>query len=211
MKYFRSWSSYLSPGRSPATGKLPWITFSAIDRLNRIINPDMEVFEYGSGGSTLFWASRVRHITSVEHDREWFEKMQGELQGSNKSNIRYLLIEPQPDADYQKKDYRVPEDYISSGGNYRGKNFENYVKAIDMYPDRHFDVIVIDGRARPSCILHSLPKLKKGGWLLIDNADRSYYLAPFPFKRPDWKIHTFDGPVPFMKGFSRTSLLQKCY
>ncbi|HLI94422.1 MAG TPA: hypothetical protein VKU83_12450, partial [Puia sp.] len=81
--------------------------------------------------------------------------------------------------------------------------------AIDVYPDSHFDVIIVDGRARPSCIKHALPKLKPGGWLLVDNSDRSYYLEPFSFDKTDWKVLTFEGPAPFMKGFSRTTLLQK--
>lgn len=209
LKYYHSWKKYLAPGRSPVTDGIPWITFPAIDRLNKIIRPDMEVFEYGSGGSTLFWARRVGNITSVEHDRGWFEKMQGLLSSGQPGNIRYQLFEPQEDPDFQKKDFRNPEDYISSGKDFYGKNFESYVKSIDTYPDGHFDIIVVDGRARPSCIRHALPKLKKDGWLLIDNSDRSYYLEPFSFEKPDWKTYTLDGPVPFMKEFSRTSLFQK--
>src|SRR5882757_1229120 len=79
LRYYRNWKKYLAPGKSPATEKIPWICFSAIDRLKEIVRPDMSVFEYGSGGSTLFWASRVKTVVSIEHDKGWFEKMQGEL------------------------------------------------------------------------------------------------------------------------------------
>jgi hypothetical protein len=211
LRHFRDWKRYLAPGKSPVSEGLPWITFAAIDRLNTIIRPDMEVFEYGSGGSTLFWASRVRKIVSVEHDRGWFEKMRAALPPGQAQKIHYLLVEPQVDATFASRDFHNPDDYISSNQQYRGMNFEAYAKAIDAWPDRHFDLIVVDGRARPSCIKHAIPKLRANGWLMIDNSDRLYYLKPFSLKRPDWKEYRYDGPVPFMKEFSRTTLYQKCF
>jgi hypothetical protein len=209
IKYYPAWRNNLAPGKSSVTEKMPWITFSAIDQLKKIVRPDMEVFEYGSGGSTLFWASRVKKVVSVEHDKEWFGILKGQLGAGKSRQIEYLLIEPQSDAAFGKKRFEDPDDYVSSDEHYRGMNFERYVKAIDVYPDNHFDVIIVDGRARPSCIKHALPKLKPNGWLVVDNSDRSYYLAPFSFDTTGWKVLTFEGPVPFMKGFSRTSLFQK--
>jgi len=127
------------------------------------------------------------------------------------AKVQYLLIEPVKDAHFGTKNFENPDDYISSGEHFAGKNFEAYVKSIDRYPDSHFDIIVVDGRARPSCIKHSIPKLKRDGWLVVDNSDRTYYLKPFSFGGPDWKVFTFDGPVPGIKSFSRTTLLKKCY
>jgi hypothetical protein len=211
LKHYPDWKKYLSPAKSPVSEKMPWITFSSIDLLEKIIQPGMKVFEYGSGGSTLFWASRVKNIVSVEHDKGWFEKMQTVLSVDGIGNVDYLLIEPVDDPEFSKKTYQDPDDYVSRDQHYTGQNFEKYAKAIDPYPDLHFDVIVVDGRVRPSCIKHALPKLKKNGWLLLDNSDRSYYLEPFSFNKPDWKTFTTEGPVPFLKHFSRTTLFQKCY
>lgn len=39
----------------PIQFKMPWITFPAIRRIKKFIRKDMIVFEYGSGGSTLFF------------------------------------------------------------------------------------------------------------------------------------------------------------
>jgi hypothetical protein len=50
---------------------LPWITYPAIEFLSRRVRPDLSVFEYGCGASTLWWASRVRTVVSVEHDPAW--------------------------------------------------------------------------------------------------------------------------------------------
>lgn len=54
---------------------LPWITYPAIEFLINRIYPGMSVFEYGCGGSTLWWASRVKEVISVEHDKDWYHKV----------------------------------------------------------------------------------------------------------------------------------------
>jgi predicted O-methyltransferase YrrM len=38
----------------------------------------MSVFEYGCGASTLWWASRVRTVISVEHDATWARRISGD-------------------------------------------------------------------------------------------------------------------------------------
>ena len=48
---FPKW--YRSLYTTPAEQELPWITYAGIDFLNRVLAPDMRVFEWGVGGSTL--------------------------------------------------------------------------------------------------------------------------------------------------------------
>ena len=71
--WLRSWRL-----RKPVTRDgqpLPWYTYSAIHFLEDRIRPDMRVFEYGCGNSTLWWAARVADVVSVEHDPSWAEAM----------------------------------------------------------------------------------------------------------------------------------------
>ncbi len=51
---------------------VPWITYPARKFLEDRITADMDIFEYGSGNSTLWWSSRVASVTSCEHDKEWY-------------------------------------------------------------------------------------------------------------------------------------------
>ncbi len=51
---------------------IPWVTYSFIDFIKTRINKSQDVFEFGSGNSTLFYAKSVKSIVSVENDREWF-------------------------------------------------------------------------------------------------------------------------------------------
>ena len=207
LKYRTLWHRYNKS--SSILERLPWICFSAIDQLERIINPGMRIFEYGSGGSTLFWSTRVSHLVSIEHDKEWGEKMRTEIANNKIQNVDYFLIEPSEDFDFIKKNFINPTDYISSDLSYKGKNFANYVKKIDEYPDNSFDIILIDGRARTSCVLHALPKLKANGFLIVDNTERSFYLHPFGLEKLNWRIWHHYGPVPFAYSFSQTTILQK--
>ena len=209
MRYFPEWRKYLAPGRNSIADKIPWITFSAIDFLKKISHSEMHIFEYGSGGSTLFWASRVKEVVSVEHDRLWYEKIRSELRNHNVTNIKYILSEAEPDNKFKEKSFENPADYISKDENFTGKKFEAYVKQIDQYPDEYFHIVVVDGRARPSCISHALKKVKKGGYLIVDNSERDYYLVPFMFKKPYWRVWKFYGPVPYIYHFSETTIMKK--
>ena len=54
-------------------GAIPWYTYPAIEYLSSFDFKDCEVFEYGSGNSSLFWASRALSVCSVEDNHKWFE------------------------------------------------------------------------------------------------------------------------------------------
>jgi hypothetical protein len=209
LRYYADWREHLAPGRNSVNDRSPWMCFSAVRFLKEITRQDMRVFEYGSGGSTLFWISRVQEITSVEHDTSWYQIMKERLDGQEVQNLQYILAEPINDPHFAEKRFENPDDYISSEPAYGGKNFEKYVKSIDSFPDNYFDIVVIDGRSRPSCIKHGIPKLKKNGFLIIDNSERKYYLDPFAFDNNSWKISKFAGPVPYSRSFSETSFLKK--
>ena len=58
---------------------LPWVTYGFIDFIEERLNKEMYLFEYGSGNSTLWYAEKVASVTSVEHDKHWFEKIQGSM------------------------------------------------------------------------------------------------------------------------------------
>jgi hypothetical protein len=49
----------------------PWMTPSAVRRLDALLEPSMTLLELGSGVSTSWWARRVAHVTSVEPDAAW--------------------------------------------------------------------------------------------------------------------------------------------
>jgi len=54
---------------------LPWVTYPFIDFLAERLRSGFDLFEFGSGNSTLYYARLVQSVTVVEHDREWYGAM----------------------------------------------------------------------------------------------------------------------------------------
>jgi precorrin-6B methylase 2 len=83
------WFRSFAEGRSVDLegNPIPFITYPALDFLKRRIRPEMVVFEYGSGASTLWWASHVRRVVACEHDPEWYRKVAAEAL----SNVTLIL------------------------------------------------------------------------------------------------------------------------
>lgn len=50
---------------------IPWYRYAAIGFLLDRVQPEQQIFEFGSGNSTLWWAARAAYVTSVEHDPSW--------------------------------------------------------------------------------------------------------------------------------------------
>ncbi len=205
LRFFPAWKSSLKPGAAPLQDARPWITFPAMEFLRRKLTSSMRVFEYGSGGSTLFFCTRAADVVSVEHDREWAAKVQGVLAAQRFSNSRLQLVEPQPGTAGGSEDPADPAAYISSAELYRGKNFQRYVEQVDAWPNAHFDLILVDGRARPSCLAHAAPKVRPGGWLVLDNAERPHYQrAAAALDSQSWTKQDLSGPGPYVSFFWRT-------
>lgn len=175
----------------------PWLTFKAIKWLNLYLKREMKVFEYGSGGSTIFLAKRVRSLISVEHDESWHRLVNDLLKRMKYSNVNYILLKPKRVLGIEK-DVSDPDTYISGfKEEYKDLDFSEYVKIIENYSDNSFDLILIDGRSRPSCIKHATKKLKQNGVIILDNAERERYkLAKIQYLS-NFKSKCFFGIGPY--------------
>jgi hypothetical protein len=203
---FIRWYKSLSSKKNTLDIEQPWIVLFSIPFLKKNVTKKSIVFEYGSGGSTVFFAERADKVISVEHDSSWYEKLSSNIQ--TKKNIELVLITPS----LQNPEVRDPssgDSYISSADAYNGYSFFKYASYIDKYPDNHFDVILIDGRARPSCLKHAVPKIKKGGYIILDDADREYYLSNTSHFIKEFSKIDFPGPVYGLEPFYRTLILRK--
>jgi len=56
----------------------------------------MDVFEFGSGNSTLWWAERVASVMSVEHDPHWAEQIAARIP----ENVTLHHVPLEEDGDY---------------------------------------------------------------------------------------------------------------
>lgn len=54
---------------------IPWMTYPAIFYINQLDLSGKDVFEWGAGNSSLFFAQRAKSVTSVESKKEWCERV----------------------------------------------------------------------------------------------------------------------------------------
>ena len=84
------------------------------------------------------------------------------------------------------------------------------MRTIDQYPDEYFDIILIDGRARPSCFQYSFQKLKIGGLIILDNADIDYYYYIHETLNSElWIKYDFVGAGGYVSQFWQTCIWKK--
>jgi hypothetical protein len=71
------WLRSLADGRpvDRLGGELPWMNYAVVRLLQDRLSSDLDLFEYGSGSSTAYFAKLVRRVTSVEHDQSWVERV----------------------------------------------------------------------------------------------------------------------------------------
>ena len=104
---------------SPPSGRrqqIPWIVPEAVERLDALLAADWQVFEFGSGVSTVWYATRVDHIISLEDDNESLAQVRRMLAARGLTNADIHLTLP-----------RLFPDEIA------------------RFEDATFDLVVVDG------------------------------------------------------------------
>lgn len=147
----------------------PWMSFKEIRQIEAIIldmkKDHLEIVEWGCGGSTAHFSRFLEeqgigyHWTSIEHNREWYEKIAEETRENQNIEVhcfpaegdRYTLVD-------------VPmEEYI------------NFPATLN----KKFDLILVDGRKRKSCVELAKTLLKPDGVVLLHDALRPRYHGAF--------------------------------
>ena len=92
---------------------IPWMTYLAINFIEKRIKKEMTVFEYGCGNSTLWWAKRVKLVVSCEHDRQWYNNMKSKVP----PNVELYQIDLQYGGEYSQKISAYKERFDIEGWN----------------------------------------------------------------------------------------------
>jgi hypothetical protein len=166
-------------------GHQPWLSFGAIAYMSDRLGPTSSVFEYGSGGSTLWFADRVGRVTSVEHDPDWRARVQREIERAQRGNASVMLREPTPALE-------SPE------------SFEHYARACETFPDESFDLVLVDGKTRLACLERAALKVRVGGLLALDDSEMPR-LRPAFARFATWPSRSFEGLRPGSIARSQTT------
>lgn len=177
--------------KTPLELEIPWFSWEAIRFLKKFIKPGMKVFEWGSGGSTLYFANNKCDVYSIEDHAEWYEKVREKTSDKKNISINLIPYDFNNTIDFQESHYLNPK-----------VQFENY------------DIIVIDGtekqnKVRPSCFLKAqkeILKNRKLSKMTIIIVDDSWRYPEIIASSSAKKIHRFEGTGPCRLGVTSTDI-----
>jgi len=143
-------------------GRTVMLDRGGVELMCSILKPDMDVLEYGSGGSTTFFSQFVKSWTSMEHDSNWEPKVKNTLKmlpwGDKVTHYLVQVDMPSQSFEGTEEEYRSYIDKPASLG-------------------RQYDLIIDDGRARVGVgrgvVKHKL--LAPGGRFIIHDWERKEY------------------------------------
>ena len=104
--------------------------------------------EWGSGGSTMYFSSKVKKYYSIEHDVIWANALYFNIP----SNVEYYQVFP----NLPLSDPFTLYDEI-----------KDYVNKVDDLNVKTFNKVLIDGRGRRFCAIKVLPYLDKNSIVFI--------------------------------------------
>lgn len=172
--------------RSPIELALPWFSYAAIDFLEMNLRRDAEVFEFGSGGSTIFFAERCAAVRAVEEEPKWAARVRIHAAERGLENVRVV------NAPF---DFSDPREFESS----------DYLAQVR---GGTWDVIVIDGfdndfTIRPICFRAAESQVKAGGMIIVDDSWRYTELRTANRAR---RVQVFESVGPARFGVTSTDI-----
>ncbi len=151
----------------------------------RSITPDFIVWEVGAGYSTLWLSDRVKKVTSIEASKYWYHRLSAIIEAESIPNVD-LRFEWQAErmADFSELE------------------------------DESLDLLFIDGGPRGLCLERGFSKVRRGGYLYLDNWDtKSFWgdATEFPVKHSKLisEAHSYVDYVPAQIGVYEGLLLRK--
>lgn len=129
------------------------------------ISGNINILEWGSGGSTVYFTNFLRqnkikyNWLSIEYNKEWYEKVLSFVQNDKNTQMKLFDV-----GDNQLKQRFVDMD-----------EYVNYPKTLD----KKFDFILVDGRKRRRCLFEAKDLLNSYGVVYLHDAHRRYYHCGF--------------------------------
>lgn len=126
-----------------------WMDDKEIKLIEKYLDSNHTMLEWGCGGSTLHFPHKVKKYYSIEHDQQWYETIKNKVP----DNVKL----------FHKQRGEIPWDSYNQS---EYKHYKDYIDIVDEL-NEVFDVVLIDGRARRLCALKVIPYIKKDSIVMI--------------------------------------------
>jgi predicted O-methyltransferase YrrM len=175
---------------SPIDMAVPWMSYGAINYLDKKVQRGWRVFEWGGGGSTIFFLERGCKVTTVESSAYWI----GVLEEAAKNICTATLLEIR----YIEAETRLK------------KAIDNYIASV--HDGQSWDLVVVDGLeedyiTRVDCIKEIESSVRPGGLVVLDDSWRDQYLE-VPEILKGWRRTIFRGLGPARLGVTQTDIYE---
>ena len=133
---------------------IPWMTDNSVQFIESFIRSkqnNLNILEFGSGASTLYFSPRCKSLLTFEHDFKWADAIQKTASVLGMNNLTLL---------------RRENPYNSC-----------ILNEIKNYKIKKFELISIDGINRVECLEECVSNnlLTDDGILVLDNTERIYF------------------------------------
>lgn len=180
--------------RQPLDLGLPWFSYGAIRYLEAHLRREHDVFEYGSGGSSVFFARRARRVLSVEQDAGWHAVVRARAAQLQLANLECEL-------------HPLANDSLEA---FRASRFSQRIQSST------WDVVVVDcycgyaaapyGLIRPAAFADALASVRPGGIVVLDDS----WMYPELLQPPaGWEVTDFRGTGPCRYGVTSTAIFRR--
>jgi len=171
--YDIGWTNSIITGKvvDAAGNPVPWVTYPYIQFIGERLNKNLDIFEFGSGNSTLYYAKNAGMVDSVDHDKFWYEKIKCTMP----ANVNLFYCELEDGANYSRYALTTNRlyDMIIVDGMNRVECCLNNLEAL-----KPTGVLVVDDSERPEYDT-ATAFLKEKGFKRLDfwgTAPTVYYL-----------------------------------
>lgn len=108
---------------------IPWYTYPCLDFLCDLETSSWKVLEFGSGQSTLYWASRAAFVLTYENSAEWFKIMREK----SPANVEIRLFEGEKTLDEIPQLEFLPDLVVVDGWK-RGGCAQRSLEVFGLHP-----------------------------------------------------------------------------
>lgn len=169
---FKTW---MQSRRSPILAEpVPFIVMDAIRFMENIVQPGMSVVEAGGGNSSLWFLERNAQVTTYEHSSDWA----GFIQKTVREN---------------------PMRFHEKNFNIKVMQGQSAIADMALIPDQSLDIVLVDCMndftRRNDCMEVLMSKVKKGGWMVLDNSDNPVNWVGADLLKGK-EMHRFSGFAP---------------
>jgi len=86
---------------------IPWYSYPFLSFIENRLKKSFNIFEYGSGNSTIWLAKRVGSVKAVEHNLSWFKKISSHLP----DNVEIVHREANDEKEYCREIFNSDTQY----------------------------------------------------------------------------------------------------